>query len=106
MKTPIAANTAIIGAYHIFLALSNTGFLPRVIALRGDRFNSPHIAIAVATGVPIANVLFAGSIVGPMILPLMLFHQIQLMVCAFLAQRWAALRTFARQPSARRQTSF
>jgi amino acid transporter len=52
-----AANTAIIGAYHIFLALSNTGFLPRVIALRGERFNSPHIAIAIATGVPIAVVL-------------------------------------------------
>ncbi|HXV80740.1 MAG TPA: universal stress protein [Candidatus Binatia bacterium] len=52
-----AANTAIIGAYHIFLALSNSGFLPRVIALRGDRFNSPHIAIAVATGIPVAVIL-------------------------------------------------
>ena len=51
---------------------------------------------SLATGVPIANVLFAGSIVGPMILPLMLFHQIQLMVCALLAQRWAAHRTLAR----------
>ncbi len=47
---------------------------------------------SLATGVPIANVLFTGSIVGPMILPLMLFHQIQLMVCAALAQRWAARR--------------
>lgn len=44
---------------------------------------------SLATGVPIAKVLFAGNIVGPMILPLMLFHQIQLMVCAVLAQRWA-----------------
>ena len=44
---------------------------------------------SLASGVPIANVLFTGSIVGPMILPLMLFHQIQLMVCAALAQRWA-----------------
>ena len=61
---------------------------------------------SLATGVPIANVLFAGSIVGPMILPLMLFHQIQLLVCALLAQRWAALRTFARQPSSRREASF
>ncbi len=52
-----AANTAIIGAYHIFLALSNAGFLPRVIALRGDRFNSPHIAIAIATFVPVAVIL-------------------------------------------------
>jgi sodium/bile acid cotransporter 7 len=47
---------------------------------------------SLASGVPIANVLFTGSIVGPMILPLMLFHQIQLMTCAALAQRWAALR--------------
>ena len=52
-----AANTAIIGAYHIFLALSNSGFLPRVIAIRGNRFNSPHIAIAVATGIPVVVIL-------------------------------------------------
>ena len=44
---------------------------------------------SLASGVPIAKVLFDGSIVGPMILPLMLFHQIQLMACAVLAQRWA-----------------
>jgi solute carrier family 10 (sodium/bile acid cotransporter), member 7 len=44
---------------------------------------------SLASGVPIAKVLFEGSIVGPMILPLMLFHQIQLMACAVLAQRWA-----------------
>jgi amino acid transporter/nucleotide-binding universal stress UspA family protein len=52
-----AANTAIIGAYHIFLALSKSGFLPRVIAVRGERFNSPHIAIAIATIVPTAVIV-------------------------------------------------
>ncbi len=52
-----AANTAIIGAYHIFLALSNSGFLPRVIALRSEWFNSPHIAICIATFVPIGVIL-------------------------------------------------
>jgi sodium/bile acid cotransporter 7 len=36
-----------------------------------------------------AQVLFAGSTIGVLILPLMLFHQIQLMVCAVLAQRYA-----------------
>ncbi|MEG6660792.1 bile acid:sodium symporter, partial [Pseudomonas aeruginosa] len=35
---------------------------------------------SLATGVPMAKVLFATSAVGPMVLPLMLFHQIQLMV--------------------------
>lgn len=34
-----------------------------------------------------AKVLFATSSLGMVILPLMLFHQIQLMACALLAQR-------------------
>jgi len=44
---------------------------------------------SLATGVPMAQVLFAGSTIGLLILPLMIFHQIQLMVCAALAQRYA-----------------
>ena len=52
-----AANTAIIGAYHIFLALAKSDFLPRVIALRSTKFNSPHIAILIATIVPMAVVV-------------------------------------------------
>ena len=44
---------------------------------------------SLATGVPMAKVLFATHAVGVMLLPLMLFHQIQLMVCAVLAQRLA-----------------
>ncbi|MBD9579453.1 bile acid:sodium symporter [Pseudomonas sp. PDM23] len=44
---------------------------------------------SLATGVPMASVLFASSTVGVILLPLMLFHQIQLMVCAVLAQRYA-----------------
>jgi sodium/bile acid cotransporter 7 len=45
---------------------------------------------SLATGVPIANVLFAGGPVGSIVLPLMVFHQLQLMVCAALARRYAA----------------
>lgn len=44
---------------------------------------------SMATGVPMAQILFSGGAVGAIILPLMLFHQIQLMVCAMLAQRYA-----------------
>ncbi|WEJ70221.1 bile acid:sodium symporter family protein [Pseudomonas sp. PSE14] len=44
---------------------------------------------SLATGVPMASVLFASSSVGVILLPLMLFHQIQLMVCAVLAQRYS-----------------
>jgi len=39
--------------------------------------------------VPMASVLF-GPAAGLMVLPLMLFHQVQLMVCAVLARRWGA----------------
>lgn len=42
-----------------------------------------------ASGVPMATVLFAGQNIGAIILPLMLFHQLQLMVCAVLARRFA-----------------
>ena len=43
-----------------------------------------------ASGVPMAGVLFPLAQVGMIVLPLMLFHQIQLMVCAALARRYAA----------------
>ncbi|WPB55705.1 bile acid:sodium symporter family protein [Xylophilus sp. GOD-11R] len=44
---------------------------------------------SLASGVPMAKVLFPAAMVGPMVLPVMLFHQIQLMTCAVLAQRYA-----------------
>jgi sodium/bile acid cotransporter 7 len=44
---------------------------------------------SLASGVPIASVLFPAAEVGALVLPLMLFHQLQLMVCAVLARRWA-----------------
>ena len=50
---------------------------------------------SLASGVPMANVLFASNAVGTIVLPLMLFHQIQLMVCAVLAQRYARQATAA-----------
>jgi sodium/bile acid cotransporter 7 len=45
---------------------------------------------SLASGLPMASVLFAGGSVGLIVLPLMLFHQLQLMVCAALARRYAA----------------
>ena len=52
-----ASNTAIIGTYHVFLALANRGFLPQVIALRNAAFNTPHVAVLIATSVPILVIL-------------------------------------------------
>jgi len=44
---------------------------------------------SLASGVPMAKVLFAGHPLGMIVLPIMLFHQIQLMTCAVLARRYA-----------------
>ncbi|HEY6439542.1 MAG TPA: bile acid:sodium symporter family protein [Acetobacteraceae bacterium] len=52
---------------------------------------------SLASGLPMASVLFAGQSVGLIVLPLMLFHQIQLMVCAALARRYAAAPMLGQQ---------
>jgi solute carrier family 10 (sodium/bile acid cotransporter), member 7 len=44
---------------------------------------------SLASGVPMAGVLFPAATVGLILLPVMLFHQIQLMACAAIAQRYA-----------------
>jgi sodium/bile acid cotransporter 7 len=44
---------------------------------------------SLSSGLPMATVLLAGQSVGLIVLPLMLFHQIQLMACAALARRYA-----------------
>ncbi len=44
---------------------------------------------SMATGIPMANILFPGQAIGLIVLPLMLFHQAQLFACATLAQRYA-----------------
>ncbi|HBD21388.1 MAG TPA: hypothetical protein DC059_01575, partial [Dietzia sp.] len=43
---------------------------------------------SLATGLPMAAVLFVGQPIGLLVLPLMLFHQILLIVCAWLAGRY------------------
>lgn len=45
---------------------------------------------SLASGLPMATVLFPAGSVGLVVLPLMLFHQAQLMICAVLARRWGA----------------
>ena len=52
-----ASNTAIIGAYHVFLALARQGFLPKIMELRNRPFNTPHIAVFIATSFPLLLIL-------------------------------------------------
>jgi amino acid transporter len=52
-----ASNTATIGCYHVFLALSRMRFLPEFLQRRNRLRDTPHWAILVATGIPVAIVL-------------------------------------------------
>jgi sodium/bile acid cotransporter 7 len=100
-----------IGAGDLFkVALVDIALLATVMAILifGSRqlgfSRADEIAIvfcgskkSLVNGVPIASLLFAGH-VGLVVIPLMLFHQIQLMVCASLARHYAARRVAASEP--------
>jgi sodium/bile acid cotransporter 7 len=71
-------------------------FATTVLARRLGFGRADEIAIvfcgskkSLASGLPMASVLFPAGAVGLIVLPLMLFHQMQLMVCAWLARRYA-----------------
>jgi sodium/bile acid cotransporter 7 len=73
-------------------ALFLTGWLARRLGF--DKADEITIVFcgskkSMASGIPMARVLFPAQSVGAVVLPLMLFHQMQLMVCAVLAQRYA-----------------
>jgi sodium/bile acid cotransporter 7 len=80
----------------ISLALLGTMLCLTWLTAKRLRFNrADAIAIqfcgtkkSLATGLPMAGVLFASMPVGLLILPLMVFHQAQLMACATLASRY------------------
>ena len=52
-----ASNTAVIGAYHVFMALSRMEFFPEFILNRNTFRGTPHWSIAFATGIPITLLL-------------------------------------------------
>src|ERR1700730_8565140 len=53
-----AGNTAIIGSYHVFLALSRMEFFPQFIQQRNKLRGTPHFSILLAIAIPI-DVLIA-----------------------------------------------
>jgi sodium/bile acid cotransporter 7 len=79
-----------------------------IVAARGLGFSrEDEIAImfcgskkSLVAGIPMANVLFAGQPLGLIVLPLMIFHQIQLMACAALARHYASAPTRALETQA------
>ncbi|GHO72867.1 hypothetical protein KSD_06380 [Ktedonobacter sp. SOSP1-85] len=52
-----ASNTAIIGSYHVFLALSRMEFFSEALLQRNKLRDTPHYAIILATGIPMVVLL-------------------------------------------------
>ncbi|MDF3980504.1 bile acid:sodium symporter [Luteibacter sp. PPL201] len=105
---PVLAGLLVVNAVLLALALLATRYGARALGFTKD----DEITIvfcgskkSLASGVPMAKVLFAGHPLGLIVLPIMLFHQIQLMTCAVLARRYALRPTplgagLAREPAA------
>ncbi|WP_028708251.1 bile acid:sodium symporter family protein [Propionicicella superfundia] len=75
----------------LVVMLTATWYLPGLARFtRADRIAIQFCGTkkSLASGLPMATVLFAGQDVGLLILPLMLFHQLQLMTCGWLAGRY------------------
>ncbi len=56
-----ACNTAIIGAYHVFLALTRMQFFPDVLELPSSTRGTPKVAIAVSTVIPIVTLFLVNG---------------------------------------------
>jgi len=96
-NTPVSALLSTLAVCALLLALVMTTI--RWIARRLGFRRKDEIAIvfcgskkSMASGIPMARILFAGQLggLGALVLPLMIFHQLQLMVCAVVARRYAA----------------
>jgi solute carrier family 10 (sodium/bile acid cotransporter), member 7 len=75
-------------------------------ALGFDRADESAMAFcgsqkSVVSGIPIANALIAGPALGLFVLPIMIYHSMQLLVCAWLAKRYAEPRFCASRPRQR-----
>jgi len=81
-----------VDAVLLAIGLVTTGLTARALGFsRADRIAIQFCGTkkSLVQGVPMARVLFPGPAAGVALLPIMLFHQIQLMACAFLARRYA-----------------
>ena len=56
-----ASNTAIIGAYYVFMALSRMQFFPAILLQRNRLRGTPHYSILLATVIPIVPLLLVNG---------------------------------------------
>ena len=92
LPLPVLGGLLIVNAILLAAALLITRYGARALGFkREDEITIVFCGSkkSLASGVPMANVLFPAHALGMIVLPLMLFHQMQLMTCAVLARRYA-----------------
>jgi sodium/bile acid cotransporter 7 len=94
--TPVGALVSTLALSALLLALVMTTVTWAARRLGFSRKDEIAIVFcgskkSMASGIPMAKILFAGQLggLGALVLPLMIFHQLQLMVCAVVARRYA-----------------
>jgi sodium/bile acid cotransporter 7 len=94
-RVPVAtlATLALIDA--VLLAAALLIMISGSRVMRFDRADETAIVLcgsqkSVVSGIPIANALIPGPARGLFALPIMLYHSLQLLVCAWLAKRYAS----------------
>jgi sodium/bile acid cotransporter 7 len=92
LSVPVMAALIIVSAVLLALALLSTfaigkslrfPWVDRIVVLFCGSKKS------LITGVPMANIIFSPDLASVIILPLMFFHQMQLVACSLLARRFA-----------------
>ena len=91
-QTPISALIAVLLVSALILALSlgASHLIGKSLGFNlADRITILFCGSkkSLASGLPMAQIIFAGMPIGAIVLPLMIFHQLQLMVCAVIANR-------------------
>ena len=92
LPLPVLGGLLVVNAILLALALLTTRYGSRALGFnREDEITIVFCGSkkSLASGVPMANVLFPAHMLGMIVLPIMLFHQMQLMTCAVLARRYA-----------------
>ena len=92
LSVPLMAALLVVNALLLALALLSTSAIGKLLSFPlADRIVILFCGSkkSLITGVPMANIIFPPELASVIILPLMFFHQMQLVACSLLARRYA-----------------
>lgn len=93
LPLPVLGTLVMVCLFMLAFALTFTRGIARLLGFpRADEITIMFCGTkkSIVQGVPMARVLFSAPDVGIVLMPILLFHQFQLMACAWIARRYAA----------------